>query len=294
MLIKKEAKERRALIIDGDNLLHRAHWIGKYHPLTNSKGEDVTDIYTALRMVKSYADQFSVTSIYIVWDKKLLWPSTNFRKQNLVEYKADRNEEQIKEVHSSEQDLTQALKYLGCKIMYPRVMEADDVISWLTQVLHEKIIIVSSDADLYQLVNDQVQVYNAIKKIIVTPENFEKVIGVEQKDFILYKAIKGDESDCIKGLHGYGPAKTKKLIVSLKNGQNPLSEEQLQIVNRNTTLVDLSIGYNVHEGEIEVYWNQYNNQRNTSSSKEEFKEFCERWEFPSILKNFDDWIGTFK
>jgi len=232
--------------------------------------------------------------IYVVWDKRLEWPSTNFREQSqYVDYKADRDSETIKIMFNHVNMIEQVLQFLGIKNMYPKVMEADDVISWLSTKLLEQKTIISADADMYQLVTNETVVYNPIKKMLVTVENFQEKIGIEKKGFILFKAIQGDPSDNIKGLHGYGPVKAKKLVNELLTGKMSLTEEQMFTIKHNLTLIDLSKGYLIHPGEINSYEEQFNRLQTQQPDFEKFRLNCIENGFDSILKHFDDWKSIF-
>ena len=65
------------LIIDGNNLLYRIFWTNNFKlDEANSPGQ----VFLFLRSLKSYVDKFKPDQIYAAWDKKLLYPSSNFRK----------------------------------------------------------------------------------------------------------------------------------------------------------------------------------------------------------------------
>ena len=84
------------LIIDGNNLLYRIFWTSNYKiEESNNPGQ----IFLFLRSLKSYVDKFRPKNVYCTWDKKLEWPSTNFRREaTTVEYKAGRDDEKFKNV----------------------------------------------------------------------------------------------------------------------------------------------------------------------------------------------------
>jgi 5'-3' exonuclease len=294
------------LIIDGDNMLHRAYWSSKYYSLMNSKGQDVSVVFSCLRMVKSYAEMYKTNNIWVAWDKKLLWPSTNFRKEAIqikqvksktsgnLHYKGLRDTDVAGKIHEQEDDLLLALKYLGVKNMNPRVMEADDVISWLSQNLDGEKVIISSDKDLLQLINDKVKVYDGVTKKECRLDNFEEITKVKKEIYLLYKAIVGDSSDNIKGLYGYGPKKAKVLAEKYLQGHTTeLNDEQINILKTNLTLMDLTKGYAVQEFEEASYKEQADLLMNQSCELDTFKEFCREKEFASILDNFENWSNVF-
>jgi DNA polymerase-1 len=99
-------------------------------------------------------------------------------------------------------------------------VEADDVIAHLAQVIDKEYngrsIIVSSDKDFLQLVNDNIIVYRPIEKSFYTDAMIVEKIGLKAENFILYKVLMGDASDKIAGVKGLGPKKLFKLFPELK------------------------------------------------------------------------------
>jgi len=287
------------LIIDGSSLLHRVHWINSKRPFINSKGKNVGDIFMFLRSVKSYANMFDTKSIYVCWDKKIIYPSTNFRAElSKKEYKANRDKEKAKDVFTNEEDLTRMLTYLGIKNMYPRIMEADDVIAWLCEILDGPNIVVSADNDLLQLVSEKTSFYHSLKKKLIDLENFESTVGVKTAAYLYYKAIKGDVSDNIPGWVGFGEVKAKKIAERLADDClyiNECTDEQKYVLEHNIKLMNLEQGYNMAgEEEVKSYQEQFKQLVDLEPDLESFKHNCKIFEFNQFLKNFTDWENIFK
>ena len=97
-------------------------------------------------------------------------------------------------------------------------VEGDDIISNYikNKKVDEKIVIVSSDKDLTQLISDTVIVYNPRKREFITKENAVEKIGVLPENIVLEKMICGDVSDNIKGVKGVGNETLIKLFPQLK------------------------------------------------------------------------------
>jgi len=126
--------------------------------------------------------------------------------------------------------------------MFPRILEADDVLAWLCFNLVGNCVIVTMDMDFLQLVSEKVIVFLAGKKKIVTLNNFEEIIGVSKNIFLYYKAIIGDKSDNIRGVYGYGKVKAKKLALDYVENKDSLNTDFQKIINCNLRLMDLSWG----------------------------------------------------
>lgn len=97
-------------------------------------------------------------------------------------------------------------------------VEGDDIISYYVKnkKLDEKIVIVSSDKDITQLISDTVIVYNPRTKRFITRENAVDEIGVIPENVVLEKMICGDVSDNIKGVKGVGNDTLAKLFPNIK------------------------------------------------------------------------------
>ena len=269
------------LIIDGTNIEFRFFFVfnSEYMPrLLNS----------FINMV----EEFNPTNVYASWDKKIVSHSSNFRKDILEgTYKAGRKRHpDIQMMYDREVVLIETFESLGVKNIFPNVLEADDVCAWLSTVLPGKSIIVSADHDLLQMVTPNVSVYN-LKKM-TTFRNFEETKGLTPKEFILYKAIKGDISDNIRGVPGYGEVKSTKLA---KNWDaSVLTEENLQIVERNIRLMNLRYGYNHQDGERQKYEEQLNYVKNIQGDIGKFEQLCDKYNFTECLNNLDRWKRMMK
>lgn len=284
------------LVIDGSNLLWRTYWIAETRQkLINSKGVWTGPIYMFLKSVKSLQEKFKPNSTWITWDKKLIYPSTNFRKELAPEtYKQNRDDDKAKLIHEQHDELSKWLEVLGVKQIYPGVLEADDIISWLVREKLQSTIIVTVDKDLLQLVNDFCHYYNPIKKKLITPENFLEEVGVEIIEYNYYKALLGDKSDNVDGIAGYGVQRSAKLCKEGYNGITmKLSDEDKKKFDKNLLLVNLFGSYHKENGEVELYEKQYEKQMFVKADMKKFEEMCNEIEFYSFIKEIDKWKDAF-
>lgn len=284
------------LVIDGSNLLWRTYWIAETRErLVNSKGVWTGPVYMFLRSVKALQDKFKPTFTWVTWDKKLVYPSTNFRKQLAPEtYKQNRDNDKSKLIHEQHDKLSTWLTVLGIKQVYPGVLEADDVISWLVREKLITGIIVTVDKDLLQLVTSNIHYYNPIKKQLITPENFAEVVGVEINEYNYYKSLLGDKSDNVEGIQGYGVQKSSKLCKEGYDGiTQKLSEEDKKKFDKNLLLTNLYDSYLKEEGEVELYQKQYEDQQFIKADIKRFELMCQEAEFYTFVKEIDKWKEVF-
>lgn len=282
------------LIIDGTNIEFRIFYIANNMTTVNDDGHVVpvhgelsNCTYRFLQTFYRLIEKFNPTNIYAAWDKRLQPHSTNFRKDILVDqYKAGRiKPPNIQEMYDQEIILIEMLESLGVKNIFPNVLEADDVCAWLALTATGNNIVVSVDQDLLQLVTANTSVYNL--KETITYENFLDKKGVRPEDFMLYKAIKGDPSDNITGLSGYGEVRSRKLATNWS--ESNLTDEFMNIVNRNIKLIDLRFGFNHQPGERQKYEEQLNYLKNIKCDIERFRSLCTKHNFKTMLGDFDKW-----
>jgi len=286
------------LLIDGGSLIHRVYWVSQKHPFKTTSGDDIGDIYMFLNAVRGYVKLFNCTSVYVAWDKKILWPSTNFRKESFKDYKGHRDKEKAKDIYYHEDEIIRILGLLGIKNLLPRVMEADDVISWLSRKLEGPNIVVSSDLDLLQLVSKTTSFYQPYKKLFIDIKNFEEHVGLVPAGYLYYKAIKGDISDNIPGIRGFGKVRARELVQKIlyqqANIQKILNNDEYQQFINNIKLMDLAEGYKIAGPEEEQeYEKQYQELSNLEPNLDGFKNVCEQYEFNKFLNQFDEWKALF-
>lgn len=85
-------------------------------------------------------------------------------------------------------------------------VEGDDLIAYYirNKMPNERIIIMSGDRDLSQLVQANVSLYDINLKKFVTEENFIETYGIHHGNVVTVKTLVGDTSDAIYGVKGLG------------------------------------------------------------------------------------------
>jgi 5'-3' exonuclease len=115
-------------------------------------------------------------------------------------------------------------------------VEGDDIISYIVKNRkdNEKVVIVSSDKDLTQLISTNVIIYNPRMKDFVTEDNSVKMLGITHKNVVLEKILCGDPSDNIKGIKGVGEQTLKKLFPEIETKEMDLNA----IISRSKELLE--------------------------------------------------------
>ena len=162
----------------------------------------------------------------------------NYAK-NILRYSREKSEAKEKEEESfaRQKEIVQEILDELCIRQYEfENVEGDDIISYYvkTKKENEKIVIVSSDKDLTQLISDTVIVFNPRLKDFITKENAVEKLDIIPENIVLEKVICGDVSDNIKGVKGVGNDTLIKLFPQIKTDKIDLdfilrrSEELLE------------------------------------------------------------------
>ncbi len=164
-------------------------------------------IYGFLRQVQILAERFNHPKFIFTWDSK-----RSYRKETLPTYKTRPPSDDPELIHlykigKPQFDIirTIILPKMGFKnILLQTGLEADDMIAKFIQdywnQIDDKIVIISRDEDLYQLLTSDVSMYDPLNKEFYTENDFIQEKGIPIKDWPFVKAVGGCVSDTIPGL----------------------------------------------------------------------------------------------
>lgn len=192
------------LIIDANNLSYR--WLQR--PNYGSFGADF------IRTIQSLSKSYEAARTIVCFD----FGKSYYRMDMHDEYKGTRKKPQDEEEVKKYEDFFAVLNALPDEIdeevLKFRGVEADDILAYITQNVssrYEHTWIVSSDRDLYQLIDDNVSVFNIFGRKEVTVESLMDDYGTTPYEYMLSRIIEGDKSDNILGIEGIGPKRAQGL-----------------------------------------------------------------------------------
>jgi len=110
--------------------------------------------------------------------------------------------------------------------------EADDIMAVVCRRLGGEIFLVSSDKDLFQLLNDRVSIFEIRKKRIYTEKDFLREWKIPPSLWAEVLAIAGCGSDNIRGIFGIG----KKFAVKYLRGE--LGEKKCSLIRQGLSVID--------------------------------------------------------
>lgn len=223
------------LVLDVDFLCHRAF----YSTGGLKNNDDPTGVlFGFFRELESLKRQFNSDRFVFCFDHgKLLRESVLAQyKETRKKKKAGMTDEEAENYAGMKSQVKKLkLKYLD-RLGYKNVFfqdgyEADDVIASVVGNAHElpdgdRIIMVSADQDLYQLLNKQVAQWNPNLKTLFTAKAFRQKYGIAPRQWPHVKAIAGCDSDDVRGVPGVGE---KTACKYLRKELGPGNDKQMMI-----------------------------------------------------------------
>jgi 5'-3' exonuclease len=230
------------LIVDGNNLVNASYYISKSRNELATQEETIENVVAIFKtQIEKLKRDFYTDKVYTAWDGI---DGTKWRKEILPEYKANRDK-------TGKEDLFECLNV--CRVLKEHNnfcfegFEGDDIVYALCRATDGEKIIISTDKDFLQVVQEGLasKLFNQISK------QFREI---PEHSVIYEKAIVGDRSDNIHGILGIGIKKflkmggdydclsedqkkimeKHKLVIGLKN--NPRKNELLELVEKQLTI----------------------------------------------------------
>ena len=217
VIVKQRTRNSDILIIDGTNSYIRCWTVV---PTLNDNGEHVGGVSGFLTSLGYAIKLLTPTRVIIVFDGK---GGSQRRRAIYPEYKAGRKP--LKRLNRAYEDMLDAsgeeknmyhqmgilvdlLTSLPVTVLSIDYIEADDTIAYLANHVFskpdEKVTIMSSDKDFYQLISDRVNVWSPIKKKLFSVQDIVNEFKVYPTNFVYLRILDGDSSDNIDGIKGIG------------------------------------------------------------------------------------------
>jgi len=210
----------RWLLLDVSNLCHRAFHA---HGELSYEGRPTAALYGVFKDIVFLKERFDTDRIAFIFDG-----GYDKRTQLMPRYKQSRRTPS-KEMPPEEKAARSALRrqIYGLRINHLPDMgyrnvflqegyEADDVIAKLCESHGEdpdkKMIVVSGDSDLLQVIGPRVSVWSPIKKELITAKSFREKWKISPSQWADVKALAGCSSDDIPGIQRIGDITAAKFL----------------------------------------------------------------------------------
>ena len=208
------------MIVDAHNQYLRAYISD---PSTSYNGEHIGGVCGFLKVLNKLCRNIKPDQIIVVWDgaggsQKRRSANKNYKmgRKPLRLNRVNANFTSEEETDSKIRQQLRCIEYLNnspvIQFMEPGI-EADDVIAFLcrfTKYVEYQKVIVSSDKDFIQLLNNNTLLFRPTQKEVLKKNKVIEIHGIHPNNFALARAIAGDQSDGLRGVKGVGLATVAK------------------------------------------------------------------------------------
>ena len=202
--------ERPVLLIDAYNMFIRNFCA---NPLM-ANGQHVGGVVGFLQSLNSLLQTHHPKECVVIWEGG----GSTRRRDIYPDYKAKRRPVKLNRFHEGDipdtlenrnwqvKMLIHMMKLLPIRQIYVSDCEADDVIGYLAKYSYSRsrVLIVSSDHDYLQLVDDRITIWSPTLRAIVTRESVKEKIGIWPHNLLVARCFCGDRSDALPGVKGLG------------------------------------------------------------------------------------------
>lgn len=218
------AAEPRLMLLDTAAMYFRA-FHGVPDTLRAPDGTPVNAVRGLLDMIARLVGEFHPTHLVACWDDD--W-RPQWRVDLIPSYKTHRVAEEVEAAPDVEvvpdplsaqlPIIVAALSALGIPIVGAPGYEADDVIGTLASTVSMPVDVITSDRDLFQVVDDErgvrvISTARGMSKLeLVTDEVLREKYGVSAAQYADFAVMRGDASDGLPGVAGVGEKTAAALL----------------------------------------------------------------------------------
>ncbi len=279
----------RVVLVDGTNSIYRAF----FAPMTDLRATDGTPTKAVLvftNMLLKTLREENPDYCAVVFDAR----GKTFRHEVYPEYKAGR-EAQPEDLALQFPLAREIAEALSLPILEAPSVEADDLIACLVRRAPPgaRVSIVSTDRDLMQLVDEHVQLLDGIRDRRYGPAEVEARFGVPPAQLLDLRALVGDTSDNIPGVHGIGEkggaqlirewGDLETLLAHAGEVKNKRAREAL-LAHADDARLSKRLATLQHDIPFEVDYERY---RRAEPDRARLRELYRRFEFVRLLESLD-------
>ncbi|NLI80721.1 MAG: DNA polymerase I, partial [Deltaproteobacteria bacterium] len=288
-------QEKDFYVIDGSSYIYRAFYaLGR---LTSPRGMPTQAIYGFAQMLLKVVRERNPSSLCVVFDP----PGPTFRHELYTSYKATRQtmpEDLLLQIPF----IKDFVKLCGIPQLEAEGFEADDVIATLTRAARDsgsRVIIVSGDKDLHQLVQDpSVIQWDPQRDRVMGEREILERYGVTAGQFIDYLSLVGDSSDNVPGVKGVGEKSARQLLQQWESlegiygaidGVTPPSLRKKLLDRREAAFLSKRLVSLKNDVPLDTSLERFVPE---PPDRERLMRFCEDLGFRSLLENLKKEWGT--
>lgn len=268
----------RVVLIDGHSVVYRSFFAFIRNPLRNSKGKNTSAVFGFAKTLHKVMADLKPDSCAVVFDA----PGKTFRHEKFESYKLQRPPvpDELREQLPTVKELVRAWGLVTLEV--PGV-EADDVIGTIAHratAEGNRVVIVTSDKDMLQLVGQRITVYDPWKGLEYGSEQVIEKLGVRPAQVVDLLALAGDASDNVPGVPGVGLKRAQEIL--RRHGSLSAALERDDRVRKSADIARLSRELVEIRTDIELAAD-LDRMRPTTPDLERLAELFEDMEFRSLL-----------
>lgn len=242
MYMNAKLPNKPILLIDSANIFIRNFCANSF---LNLKGVPAGGIIGFLNSIKRLISLTKPKRIICIWEGE----KGSIRKRKIFpEYKKNRKPSRLNRFYEDDipinneenrkwqnLQLINFLKNLPVQQICIDGTEADDIIGYLVKYKfkNEDKIILSSDKDFYQLLDEKTKIYCPAKKNFVDKEKVIEKFDIHPNNFCLARTFIGDVSDNINGIRGCGEKTMAKTFSFLKEEERKTTHDIFDVCEEN-------------------------------------------------------------
>ncbi len=215
------------LAIDGNSLVHRSFHSQAATGLRSTTGEPLWAVRGLLTQLIAAVERIGPVAVLVGFDD----PDRSVRRDRWASYKASRSEK-LETLVCQLATAAEVLRELGLAVIVPDGLEADDVLASAARFGCRSglaTVIMTSDRDAFALIDDNTRVLRIINggvdaSPMLTPDRFRILQGIDPQQYRDLAALRGDPSDNLPGVRGFGPKTAARLLAELGSVQAALDD----------------------------------------------------------------------
>jgi DNA polymerase-1 len=220
---------KRVLIVDQLNLFFRNYIV---NPSLSTDGSPIGGLRGCMQSLQKVIRESKPDMVVICWDgeggskqRKLLKKDYKAGRKPIRLNRAIRNMSDGEETDNKFWQQSRLVDYYNqipvIQFMFEST-EADDIIAYVSK--HKLLedydkIILSSDKDFFQLLDDKTVLYRPVQKEILNKKSIVEKFNIHPTNFAMARAMVGDKSDNIEGIKGVGLKTVSRRFPFLKEGK---------------------------------------------------------------------------
>ena len=273
-------------ILDAHGLLYQL-----FHalpPMSSPLGEPVGAVFGFAKDLFSLIDKHTPDSLFCAFDL----PGPTFRSELYAEYKANRSampddlRPQIGFVH-------ELLEAFGVPSLSLPGVEADDIMATVARLATEKnrhCVVVTSDKDCRQLINDHVSLFNLRKQAFYRAEELLSDWGIAPSQVVDFQSLVGDSTDNIPGVAKVGPKTATELLQQFATLEGIFDniekitgkKKEYLLAGKESAFLSRSLVTLKNDLTLEVDWKEY-----AGFDAEKLRGLFQRFGFKSLMSRLE-------